>query len=196
MNRIAPLLAALFAALLPAACRHDAPTPRPRAFLRIDMPRPDYRLCDSAAFPFTFEVSRYATVEQKRSTPRETWLDIVYPQWQAVVFLSHHALASPADLRGQTDTSLRLLENHYQFASGVAERTYADAPGRVFATVCRLGGSKVASTCQFWATDSTSHFLRGALYLDRTPNNDSLAPVIDFVRADIDHLVESLRWRE
>ena len=53
----------------------------------------------------------------------------------------------------------------------------------------------MASTCQFWLTDSSRHFLRGALYLNHTPNNDSLAPVIDYIQTDIEHLVETLRWR-
>ncbi|MBQ9417961.1 MAG: hypothetical protein IJU19_05195 [Bacteroidales bacterium] len=192
MHRLIPLL---LATCLLAACRTDHPTPRPRAYLRIDTPQPAYRTLDTASLPFTFDISRYASADLKRSTPRETWLDIVYPQWNAVVFLSHHRIASPADLRGQTDTALRLLESHYQFASGVAEQSYTDAPNHLSATVYHLGGSKVASTCQFWATDSLHHFLRGALYLDRTPDNDSLAPIIHFIQTDIDRLVETLRWR-
>ena len=64
------------------------------------------------------------------------------------------------------------------------------------ATTYQLKGSKVASTYQFWVSDTTSHFLRGALFLDRTPNNDSLAPVLDYLQHDLRHLVESIRWRE
>lgn len=190
------ILIALSVALLLTSCHSGNPTPLPRAYLRIDTPQPLYRTLDTSAVPFTCDISHYASADLKRSTPRETWLDILYPQWDAVIFLSHHRLAAPADLRGQTDTSLRLLESHYQFASGVAEQTYLDPPNHLFATVYHLHGTKVASTCQFWATDSTRHFLRGALYLDRTPSNDSLAPILDFLQADINRLIESLRWKE
>ena len=62
-------------------------------------------------------------------------------------------------------------------------------------TVWRLRGRNVASTYQFFATDSLHHFLRGALYINRTPNNDSLAPVLEYIQADLDHLIETLRWR-
>ncbi|MBR4738466.1 MAG: gliding motility protein GldD, partial [Bacteroidales bacterium] len=79
--------------------------------------------------------------------------------------------------------------------SGVEEQGYEDAKNKVYGTVYYLKGTKVASTCQFWLTDSSRHFLRGALYLNITPNNDSLAPVIDYMQADIEHLVETLRWR-
>ena len=123
------------------------------------------------------------------------WLDINYPQWDGVVFLTYRNLRSPDSLRSQVDESLRFLEQHYQVASGIEEQGYEDSEHDVYGTVYYLKGSKVASTCQFWLTDSTHHFLRGALYLNVTPNNDSLAPVIDYIQADIEHLVETLRWR-
>ena len=66
---------------------------------------------------------------------------------------------------------------------------------RVYGTTYRLRGSRVASTYQFWVTDSVNHFLRGALYLNKVPNNDSLAPVLEYIQADMDHLIETLRWR-
>jgi gliding motility-associated lipoprotein GldD len=55
-------------------------------------------------------------------------------------------------------------------------------------------GGNAASAFQFYATDSTKHFLRGALYFDTTPNVDSLKPVNQFLRADIEHLIQTLKW--
>ena len=88
-----------------------------------------------------------------------------------------------------------MLEKHYQLASGVEEQFYEDAENRVYGTVYHLKGNKVATTCQFWATDSVHHYLRGALFINRTPNNDSLAPVLNYIQEDIEHLMETLRWR-
>ena len=183
------------AAILVASCGGGDYTPLPQAYLRIDTPEPSYSVADVPALPFTFEKNAAATLTLKRNTPHEVWVDLEYPQWDGVVFLSYKHLKNKEDLRGQTDTSLRLLESHYQFSSGVGERAYNDPINRVYGTVYHLHGSKVASTYQFWATDSLHHFLRGAFYLNRTPNNDSLAPVIEYVQADVDRLVESLRWR-
>lgn len=212
------------ACLLMCACRNNDYTPKPQAYLRIDMPEHDYWLVDtlpttidgqtmpSVVLPFLFEANDSAELTLKK--PRqvatfmadgsvkpdrlkydEVWLDINYPRWDGVVFLTYKRLASPRDLRGQTDTSQRLLESHYRFASGIEEQRYDDPEHRVFGTVYYLGGKNVASTCQFWLTDSAHHFLRGALYLNQTPNNDSLAPVLDYMQQDIEHLVETLRWR-
>ncbi len=53
-----------------------------------------------------------------------------------------------------------------------------------------------ASAVEFYATDSLRHYLRGSLYFDAEPNADSLAPVIDFFREDIMHLIETLKWNK
>ncbi|MCC8172861.1 MAG: hypothetical protein LIO65_00175 [Odoribacter sp.] len=51
-----------------------------------------------------------------------------------------------------------------------------------------------ASPAQFFVTDSVKHFLRGALYFNERPHNDSLAPVIDYLRKDIEVLMESISF--
>lgn len=206
------------AAIIVAGCGGGDYTPKPQAYLRIDMPEHSYWLVDSLCthpgdmlvfgtdtmvaitgtcktFPFTFEANECIELQEKDAPKGEEWIDLVYPQWDGVVFLTYKHLGSPADLRSQTDESARLLEKHYALASGMEEQGYDDADNRVFGTVCYLKGSKVASTCQFWLTDSVHHYLRGALFLNRSPNNDSLAPVLTYIQEDIEHLVETLRWR-
>ncbi len=181
-----PLVAALF-----GGCGGGDYSPKPQAYLRIDMPEHKYFLLDTLckpktpyrtgdsttalshdkpclALPFSFEANECVELREKDAPKGETWLDIMYPQWDGVVFLTYKRLAGKDDLRGQTDTSSRLLEKHYQFASGIDEQGYEDAE---------------------------NHFLRGALYINSVPNNDSLAPVLEYMQRDIDHLVETLRWR-
>lgn len=207
------------AAVLLAGCGGGDYTPKPQAYLRIDMPEHEYFLLDTMrtnpgdtivwpggdtsivlkgytkTFPFIFEANKCIEWTEKDAPKGERWVDLMYPQWGGVVYLTYKRLDGPGDLRGQTDTSSRLLEKHYQMASGVEEQAYSDPDNHVYATVFHLRGDKVASTCQFYATDSTRHFLRGALFLNRSPNNDSLAPVLNYIQEDIEHLVETLRWR-
>ena len=183
------------AVMLFAGCGGGDYTPKPTAFLRIDVPEHQYALADTAQLPFLFELDEEAELTIKKETAREVWVDLNYPRWDGVVFLSYKHLLSADDLRGQTDTSSRLLESHYQFTSGIEEQQYTNPDERVYATTYHLKGNNVASTYQFWATDSTHHFLRGALYLNHAPNNDSLAPVLEYLQEDMDHLIETLRWR-
>ena len=58
-----------------------------------------------------------------------------------------------------------------------------------------LNEGDAASNVQFFLTDSSQHFLRGALYFFNPPNPDSIAPVLQFVRGDIDHIAQTLVWR-
>ena len=190
------LIGMILAAMLLVGCGGGDYTPKPQAYLRIDMPEHSYTAVDTVALPIVFERSVYADVVTKKLTRQDVWVDLNYPQWDGVVFLTYKRLNSPADLRGQIDTSSRLVEKHYQFASGIDEQSFDSDDGTVHAATWHLKGNKVASTYQFYATDSTHNFLRGALYLNRTPNNDSLAPVLEYIQEDIEHLVETLRWRQ
>jgi gliding motility-associated lipoprotein GldD len=61
--------------------------------------------------------------------------------------------------------------------------------------ICFKVGGNAATARQFFLTDSVKHFLRGALYFNATPNADSLKPVQDFLQKDIDHLINTLNWR-
>jgi hypothetical protein len=57
-------------------------------------------------------------------------------------------------------------------------------------------GGNAATAKQFFLSDTSKNFLRGALYFDATPNADSLKPVQDFLQVDIDHLIRSFKWKE
>ena len=151
-------------------------SPKPQAYLRIDLPPHVYTVYDTAALSFTFERSGLTEVVFKKDRRDEKWIDLRYPQHKGYVFLTYKELHGPKDLAGQVDTSMKFLENHYAYCTGIDERQFVDRQHRIFGTTYHLKGQNVASTYQFWATDSTRHFLRGSLYIDCTPNNDSLAP--------------------
>lgn len=212
------LLALGLAAVLAGCGGSGDYTPKPQAYLRIDLPQHDYWLVDSLCihpgdtlvsgidtmvaatgscktFPFIFEANECVRLQEKGAPKGEEWVDLVYPQWDGVVYLTYKRLRNADDLRGQTDTSTRMLEKHYQFASGIDEQVFESDDHTVHAVKWHLKGKNVASTYQFYATDSLHHFLRGALFINHAPNNDSLAPVLEYMQADIDHLIETLRWR-
>jgi len=53
-----------------------------------------------------------------------------------------------------------------------------------------------ASAVQFYLTDSVNHYLRGALYFNVKTNRDSLQPVLDFLRVDIDNFIKTFEWKK
>lgn len=192
--------------LLLVSCGGNDYTPKPKGYMSIDLPEPVYSRVDSLSgdfdsirfdarlLPFSFEANEGTQIALKRNDRRLKWVDIKYPELNGVIFLSYIPIRSLKDLAGEVDTSYQLISKHFGFASGIDERQFVDEDARVYATTYRLTGRNVASTFQFWATDSVSHFLRGALYIDCVPNNDSLAPVIEYLQRDINHLIETLSW--
>lgn len=185
----------LLAVLLASCGSRDDEAPKPQAYLRIDMPQHSYTLCDTAALPFTFERADISQLQWKKDRPGEKWFTLTYPRYKGYLFLTYKAIRNSQELRAQVDTSYQFVESHFHYSSGIDENKFMDKPHRLYGTTYLLKGQNVASTYQFWLTDSVSHFLCGTLYVDCTPNNDSLAPVLDFMRADIDHLIETVRWR-
>lgn len=188
------LLIAGAAAVL-SACGDNGETPKPQAYLRIDLPPHNYEVCDTAVLPFTFELSNLAEVQWKKNQPRDKWFTIAYPKYKGYVFMTYKAMNGTKELRAQVDTSYKFVEGHFSYSSGIDENRFVDREHKLSGTTYHLKGQNVASTYQFWVTDSNRHFIRGALYIDCTPNNDSLAPVLEYIQDDIDHLIESTRWR-
>ena len=74
------------------------------------------------------------------------------------------------------------------------EDSLMHTPNNITGIFFSLTGN-VATSKQFFLSDSTKHFLRGALYFDATPNEDSLKIINDFLQQDMNHLINTLQWR-
>jgi gliding motility-associated lipoprotein GldD len=201
------ILTILTTFVLFAACGGgEVPQPKPKAYLRVDMPTPDYIVVDtvrtpdslggvSFPAPFIFEKNRHAIFSQAKYSKRGAAIEIYYPQWSGYVELMYKPIAGRNDLQSQIDTAMRMLEYHYRVAAGIDEDLIQVPDNHVYATVWHINGRDVASTCQFVVTDSNAHFLHGEVIIDQSPNNDSLAPMLNYMQADVDHLVKTLRWK-
>jgi gliding motility-associated lipoprotein GldD len=65
----------------------------------------------------------------------------------------------------------------------------------VYGVIYDFQGS-TASNMQFYLTDSTSHFVRGALYFEVTPKADSIAPAEKYIEEEIQHLIRTFTWTQ
>ena len=66
---------------------------------------------------------------------------------------------------------------------------------KVYGLVFDIAGN-TASSVQFYLTDSTKHFMRGALYFNERTNVDSVSPVLTYLKKDILHMIETLKWEK
>lgn len=174
------------------SCGEDVTMPKPKGYLRITLPEKKYTSFNSPC-PYSFEVPDYSVIEDyKRDTTKSCWKNLQFPRFNATIHLSYYTLNN--DLNKHLDDSRKLAYKHTVKAQYIEEKSFYDPKRKVYALVYDIGGNS-ASSYQFFATDSTTHFLRGALYFNFSPNSDSIAPVNQFIQQDIVHLIETLNWK-
>ena len=184
----------LLLALALCACNSDF-TPKPRGYFRIDLPEKAYRKFDTN-FPYTFEYPVYAKIVPDTSRMTEPyWINIVYVPFNAQLHFSYKVISDSEHLKQYLEDSRTLVNKHIPKANAIQQREFIDAANRVYGLVFDIKGSDAASTYQFYLTDSVTKFVRGALYFNLVPNNDSLQPVIGFLKEDIEHMIATFRWK-
>ena len=159
---------------------------KPAAFLRLEFPEPSYTEFSSDC-PFKFDLNENAESILKERCA----LNIQYPFMGATVYLTYQRVEN--DLPQLLSDAQKLVYDHTIKASEILEQPRVDPEHKVYGMYYQIDGP-AASHGQFYLTDSTRHFLTGALYFNTKPNFDSLYPAIDYVRQDIRRAMETLRW--
>ena len=171
--------------------------PKPKGLNYIELPSHTYQLMDDSSHPYIFEYSKHAIASDDTSgLVGEHWKKLFYPDFQAGVDITYKSLkgSKPGLLEELIDESYKLTYKHAIKASGIEPYDLITAEGYA-ATVFKLQGP-VPSVYQVITYDSTDHFFRAALYFPTAVKNDSLAPVANFIVKDIDHMINTLKWRQ
>lgn len=178
------------------ACdKKQAYYPKPKGFPRIDIPAHKYLVYDNEA-PFTFEFSKIAEVLPDKSINAEPhWLIVNYPSLGAKIQFTYKPLNGDLKkLDAHISDAFKLASKHQVKAISQTERVIKMANGRQAVTIDIEG--EVPSHFQFYTTDTSRHYLRGVLYLNRATLNDSLSPIVDYVKADCRRILETLKWKK
>lgn len=183
----------LFLIFLMVSCGSDY-TPKPRGFFRIALPEKKYRLFDST-YPFTFEYPVYAQIIPDTLKDAEPyWLNLNFPGFNGQVNMSYKSINN--NLSQYAEDAYNLAMKHIPKADNIDPERIDFNEHKVHGITYNISGNEAASPYQFFVTDSISNFVRGALYFNVSPNNDSLAPVISLMKEDIRHLIETLQWKK
>ena len=187
----------VYGLLTMASSCNSSYTPKPKGYYRIDFPEKKYQLFDQPGYPFSFEYPVYGKVVKDSTffggdTENPWWINVDFPQFAGRIYVSYKEIG-----KNKFDTLIKnsfdLTGKHSSKAYSIEDTAIATANNvhGVFFTV----GGDVATANQFFLTDSTKHFLRGALYFDATPNADSLGIVNRFLLEDMKHLINTFKWR-
>jgi gliding motility-associated lipoprotein GldD len=167
-------------------------SPKPKGYPRIVFPDKEYLLYDSLA-PFTFEYPEYAEVVPNSSQKAEPyWLNIEFPELYGTIYLSYKPIKNNLNLF--IEDSRTFVYKHVMKADDIPETPFNIREKNVYGIFYDIKGN-AASAVQFYLTDSTRHFVRGSLYFNAQPDKDSLSPVIEFVREDIIHMINTFQWK-
>lgn len=179
-----------------ASCNSNF-TAKPQGYFNIDFPKHEYQLFDKPGYPYTFEYPVYAKVLKDSTFFGETtenpwWINIDFPQFAGRIYVSYKEIG-----KNSFDT---LIKHAYILTGKHSSKAYSiddsliNTPNQIHGMFFSVGGD-VATSNQFYLTDSTKHFLRGAMYFDATPNADSLGIVNQFLMQDMKHIINTFKWR-
>lgn len=166
-------------------------SPKPRGYFRISFPEKEYQSYQGAC-SFTFDLPVYSRIETNQENP--CWMDIVYPEFNARLHLSYLPIHSRGDLLEMVEDAHELAFKHTVKATAILQTKIAGEDDDVNGLLYEIKGN-TASNLQFFLTDSVQHYLRGALYFNEKPRIDSIQPVLDFIREDVEVLVRTLHWK-
>lgn len=189
--KIAKFLALVLAAVSFIACQQNN-LPKPRAYYRIDFPEKEYHDLD-LDYPFNFKLLTTCKPKaSKGADDGDAWLNIYYPKYKGTIHLSYKKIN--ANLDEYLEDAHKLVYKHAIMADAIETQIFENKENKVFGILYQIEGN-AASSVQFIATDSTTNFIRGALYFNTHTNADSLKPVIQFINKDIIKIMETLEWK-
>jgi gliding motility-associated lipoprotein GldD len=202
-------------ALLIISCNSNY-TSKKEGYFKIDFPKKVYTTFNDPAFPYSFEYPVYARIAKDSSYFNEGSnnpfsINIVFPSFNGTIFISYKNVGGTSVYKVKNpDGSYRDSTGKNSFEKMVNDSynlTYKNdikaysiedslmhTPNNITGIFFKLSGN-VATAKQFFLSDTLHHFLRGALYFDATPNEDSLRPVNAFLQEDMKHLINTLKWK-
>jgi len=173
----------------------DNPLPKPKAQLRLDYPTPEYTM-SNLDLPFTFEentITRNIKNIKVNNDSTALGVDINYPELKGTIYLTYNKIDD--NLISLIKDAQNLTQKHTIKADEIIEQKFIDDEHKVYGMFYEVGGN-AASQSQFYVTDSINHFLNGSLYFYAKPNYDSIYPAAIYLRNDIKHIMETLKWRD
>lgn len=187
--------------LVLAACHSNSDyTPKPRGYFRIEFPKKEYRVYDTI-YPFTFVYPKYAYIVKdlhpqasEKVLNMKYLLNMQFPQFNGTLHLSYESITSKKVFDELTEDARTFAFKHTVKATSIDQGIIRNPARKIYGIYYTIQGN-AASSVQFYITDSTKNYLRGALYFNTEPRLDSIQPVLNFVRKDVDTLIRSFRWK-
>lgn len=167
----------------------DEQQPKPKAYLSLDYPDANYEPFDKGC-PYSFEMNELA-VAKKPAGAKDCWVNLNYKLLNGTIFLTYQPVRNNLDSLLRDAQKLPL--QHTIKADAIEGDVYTNPFNKTYGMFYEVSGN-AASQAQFYLTDSVNHFLTGSVYFNVQPNFDSIIPAAAYLKNDIRHLMETVKW--
>jgi len=169
------------------SCKDDV-LPKPASQLRLDYPVAKYASFSNHC-PFEFDMNEDAVIKEDKNCG----FSIHYPKMKATIYLTYKTVNNDISflLKDAQNLTYKL---HTLKADAIIEQPFVNPNKKVYGMFYDVTGN-AATNSLFYATDSIKHFVTGSVYFYAKPNYDSILPAESYVKNDLQHLMETLKWK-
>ncbi len=191
-------LAIIFVVYIMLGCTSNPPVPKPRTYPRMVLPERAQVTINLVECPFIFDFPDYGRINRNKtffneSTPHACWFDLNMEAFNANLFISYHAIKTRKDFDQLVRDTYKItdqINKRSDYMEEIRMRNENGVSGMKF----EFEGA-AASPIHFYLSDTTMHFVKGALYYNNSVRPDSLAPATRFIKEDIDRMLASFQWK-
>ncbi|WP_338768658.1 gliding motility lipoprotein GldD [Bernardetia sp. ABR2-2B] len=173
----------------------DSFIPKPYGYFRIELPEKSYTKLEGD-FPYSFEHSKYAKVVKNTSQNAEDyWITLKYePTSVAEIHITYKEIKNePKLFMEYVNDAHKITFNEINTARSSAIDQVIDSK-KGNGIVYTISEGEVPTVFNYWVSDSSTHFLRAAMYVPTSSQNDSLAPILKYTKDDMMHMLETFEW--
>ena len=186
-------------ALFVVACNSaEGPLAKPRMFPKVEFPTRNFISFHNKECDFSFEHPDYFTygkdsIRFEENYKYPCWFDLNAKSLNTTIHYSYLKVNSQKDLDININDAFKMVNEHNIKALARKESLIENKEAKVYGLLFEIDGN-VASPLQFFLTDSTQHFIRASLYFNDKVNQDSTKLIYDFIKKDIDVMINSFEW--
>ena len=186
LRKVIGSLSVLTLLVFVSSCKNDT-VPKPSSQLRLDYPVAKYASFSNHC-PFEFDINENATIQEDKNCG----FSIHYPKMKATIYLTYKTVDNNID--ALLRDAQKLTYEHVIKADDILEQPFINNDNKVYGMFYRVNGN-AATNAQFYATDSIKHFVTGSVYFYAKPKFDSIMPAANYVKEDMQRLMETLKWK-
>jgi gliding motility-associated lipoprotein GldD len=159
--------------------------PKPKAMLKMDLPDNNFSIFSDDKIHFN--VSNSAIVNQS-----DISYSILYHDYESKIYFSVKNLDN-------LDLEIYNFENsisvHEKQGAYIDANIIEDSTENIYGVLCYLEGSNIATSSQFFITDSIQYFVRGGLEFS-TSINPEIEVQNDIMKQEVFKFIQSFKWSD